>query len=127
MSRVATKLVLKDGDRDYLQSLIKQRTIQAQIVIRAHILLDKSNGNSIRDIAKIYDLSTNTVRLCIDKYKTGGTDLALFDKQRTGRPVEITDDAVAWIIDVACQRPADLGYSQELWTLKSASAYTKSC
>ena len=47
MSRVATKLVLKDGDRDYLQSLIKQRTIQAQIVIRAHILLDKSNGNSI--------------------------------------------------------------------------------
>ena len=43
MSRVATKLVLKDGDRDYLQSLIKQRTIQAQIVIRAHILLDNSN------------------------------------------------------------------------------------
>ncbi len=44
---------------------------------------------------------------------------ALFDDQRKGRPVEITDDAVAWIIAVACQRPADLGYSQELWTLKN--------
>ena len=43
---------------------------------------------------------------------------AKFDDQRKGRPVEITDDAVAWIIDVACQRPADLGYSQEPWTLK---------
>lgn len=119
MPRATTKLTLEDGDREYLQSLIKQRTIQAQIVIRAHILLDKANGISIRDIAHIYDLSPNTVRLCIDKYKTGGTDLALFDNQRTGRPVEITDDAVAWIINIACQRPADLGYSQELWTLKN--------
>ena len=119
MPRASTELMLKDGDKEYLQALIKQRTIQAQIVIRAHILLDKSNGIPIRDIARIYDLSTNTVRLCIDKYKSGGTDLALFDSQRSGRPVEITDDAVAWIINIACQRPAELGYSQELWTLKN--------
>lgn len=49
----------------------------------------------------------------------GGVKWALFDNPRTGRPIEITDDSVAWIIDVACQRPADLGYSQELWTLKN--------
>lgn len=119
MPRKTNTLELRDGDYTYLRSLIKQRTIQAQIVIRAHILLDRANGISIRDIAKIYDISTNTVRLCVDKYISGGTDEALFDKQRTGRPVEITDDAVAWIIDLACQRPADLGYSQELWTLKN--------
>ena len=112
-------LILNDGDYEYLRSLIKQRTIQAQVVIRAHILLDKANGITVRDIARIYDLSTNTVRLCIDKYKEGGTDMALFDDQRKGRPVEITDDAIAWMIDIACQRPADLGYSQELWTLKN--------
>ena len=112
-------LILNDGDYEYLRSLIKQRTIQAQVVIRAHILLDKANGITVRDIARIYDLSTNTVRLCIDKYKEGGIDRALFDDQRKGRPVEITDDAIAWMIDIACQRPADLGYSQELWTLKN--------
>lgn len=112
-------LILNDGDYEYLRSLIKQRTIQAQVVIRAHILLDKANSITVRDIARIYDLSTNTVRLCIDKYKEGGTDRALFDDQRKGRPVEITDDAIAWMIDIACQRPADLGYSQELWTLKN--------
>ncbi len=102
--------VTNDGDHEYLRSLIKQRTIQAQVVIRAHILLDKANGIPIRDIVRIYDLSTNTVRLCIDKYKEGGTDRALFDDQRKGRPVEITDDAVAWMTGIACQRPADLGY-----------------
>ena len=119
MPRNSATLILNDGDYEYLRSLIKQRTIQAQVVIRAHILLDKANGITVRDIARIYDLSTNTVRLCIDKYKEGGTDRALFDDQRKGRPVEITDDAIAWMIDIACQRPADPGYSQELWTLKN--------
>lgn len=119
MGRKTTSLVLATGDYEYLKSLTKQRTIQAQVVIRAHILLDRSNGISIRNIANIYDISTNTVRLCENKYKEGGTDRALFDDERKGRPVEITDDAVAWIIDIACQRPADLGYAQELWTLKN--------
>ena len=119
MPRTAGSLELKDGDYEYLRSLIKQRTIQAQIVIRAHILLDRYNGNSIRNIAKVYDLSTATVQLCIKKYIAGGTNSALFDEHRKGRPVEITDDAVAWIISIACQRPADLGYAQELWTLKN--------
>lgn len=119
MSRKSTSLTLREGDYEYLRSLIKQRTIQAQVVIRAHILLDRYNGVPIRSIANIYDISTATVQLCIKKYLQGGTDSALFDNQRIGRPIEITDDAVAWIIDLACQRPADLGYSQELWTLKN--------
>ena len=119
MPRNSVTLILNDGDYEYLRSLIKQRTIQAQVVIRAHILLDKANGITVRDIARIYDLSTNTVRLCIDKYKEGGTDRALFDDQRKDRPVEITDDAIAWMIDTACQRPVALGYSQKLWTLKN--------
>ena len=119
MSRAGKPLVLNDGDYEYLRSLIKQRTIQAQVVIRAHILLDSYNGTPIRTIAQIYDLSPATVQLCINKYRKNGVNGALFDEQRKGRPVEITDDAVTWIIDIACQRPADLGYSQELWTLKN--------
>lgn len=66
-----TTLLLHEGDYEYLSWLIKQRTIQAQVVIRAHILLDKAAGGSIRDLARIYDLSTNTVRFCLDKYKVG--------------------------------------------------------
>lgn len=48
----------------------------------------------------------------------GSIDSALYDKPRSDRPVEITDAAAAWIIDLACQHPANLGYVQELWTLK---------
>ena len=77
-------------------------------------MLDKANGVPVRTIANIYDISEGKVKLCLSKYKQGGVQRALYDDQRSGRPIEITDDAIAWIIDVACQRPADLGYSQEL-------------
>lgn len=63
MPRKTKSLVLRDGDYEYLRSLIKQPTIQPQIVIRAHILLDRYNGNSIRTIAAIYAISTTTVKI----------------------------------------------------------------
>ncbi len=92
MPRKTDKLQLREGDFEYLRSLIKQRTIQAQVVIRARILLDRTNGISIWEIASIYDLSINTICLCIDKYISGRINSPLFDEQRKGRPVEITDD-----------------------------------
>lgn len=70
-------------------------------------------------IAEKLAVSSATVRLCVSKYYEGGIEKALFDAQRPGRPSEITDDAKAWIINLACQRPVDLGYAQELWTLNA--------
>ena len=115
----AKAITLTNDDLEYLQSLVRQRTIQAQVVDRAKILLYKSQGASNNDIAERLDVNINTVKLCLSKFKEGGVQRALFDDQRKGRPVEITDDAVTWIISLACQRPCDLGYSQELWTLKN--------
>lgn len=115
----AKAIKLNSDDIEYLQSLVRTRTIQAQVVDRAKMLLYKAQGESNRNIATRLDVNINTVKLCLSKFKEGGVQRALFDDQRKGRPVEITDDAVAWIIDVACQRPAALGYSQELWTLKN--------
>ena len=75
------------------------------------------------EIAEKLAVSTSTVRLCISKYKQGGVDAVLFDIQRSRRPAEITDDAKAWMISIACQRPTELGYAQELWTLASLHKY----
>ena len=110
---------LSDSDRKYLQSLVRQRTLQAQIVDRAKILLYKEQGDSYETIANRLDLNLKSVKLCIDKYLEGGVERALSDDSRTGRPIEITDDAKAWIISVACQKPCDLGYAAELWSITS--------
>ncbi len=112
-------ITLTTEDEEYLHGLVMKRTIQAQVVDRAKILLYKAQGESNQAIADRIDVNINTVKLCISKFKEGGVNRALFDDQRSGRPVEITNDAAAWIIDVACQRPVDLGYAQELWTLKN--------
>ena len=114
-----TVITLATEDRQYLQSLSKCRTIQAQVVDRARILLQKEQGAKNKDIASGLNINVNTVSLCLKKFQEGGIEAALFDKQRRGRPAEITSEANAWIISIACQRPADIGYAQELWTLKN--------
>ena len=80
---------------------------------------------TFQQIADKLAISTATVRLCISKFQKGGLDAALFDVQRPGRPSEITDDAKAWMIHFACQRPTELGYAQELWTLTSLHKYVQ--
>ena len=99
-----TYLPLSDEDRNYLKSLSKKRTIQAQVVDRARILLYKADGMTFQQIADKLAISTATVRLCVSKFHKGGLDAALFDVQRSGRPSEITDDAKAWMISIACQK-----------------------
>lgn len=41
---------------------------------------------------------------------------ALFDAPGRSRNTEITDEEKAWIINIVCQKPKDLGYSAETWT-----------
>jgi transposase len=108
---------LSSDENDYLKSIIKTRTMQAQIVDRARMLLWKSEARSDKTIADNLGVSVNTVRRCIDRYLANGLNLALLDDERSGRPVEITDDAKAWIVSIACQKPCELGYAAELWTL----------
>ena len=79
---------LANEDRDYLQSLTRQRTIQAQVVDRAKTLLYKAEGMSNGAIADRLDVNINTIKLCLNKYKEGGIQRALFDDQRSGRRVE---------------------------------------
>jgi transposase len=119
-------LTLTDEEREYLVSLSKTRTIQAQVVDRARMLLWKERGLSNAAIANGLDINIKSVNLCLEKYFEAGVEEALFDKQRDGRPAEITADAVAWMTDIACQRPADLGYSQELWTLHNLHQHIQS-
>ena len=119
----ASKLELTTTDKEYLESLIRSRTEQAQIVQRAKILLFKADGMAIDAIANKIDLNRKSVMLCINKYMNGGTENALFDAPGRGRNPEITDEEKAWIINIACQRPWDLGCPAETWTYSKLTEY----
>ena len=116
MGRKSSTITLSFEDRAYLETQTKARTIQAQTVARARILLLKADGYSIEAIADKVDMNRKSVMLCINKFNEGGIENALFDAPGRGRNPEITDDEKAWIINIACQKPVDLGYSAEVWT-----------
>ena len=116
MGRKASSITLTAEDRNYLETQTRARTIQAQTVNRARILLLKADGCSIDDIADKVGINRKSVMLCLKKYSDGGVENALFDAPGRGRNAEITDEEKAWIINIACQKPKDLGYSAETWT-----------
>ena len=123
MKKARSPIILVDGDKNRLETLLRSRTEQAQIVQRARVLLLRSECMALSDIADKVGLNINSVSLCLTKYKEGGVENALFDAPGRGRNPEITDDEKAWILSIACQRPYDLGVPAELWTQARLTSY----
>jgi len=61
-------------------------------------------------------VNRHTVALCVRKFLQFGLEAALGELPRPGKSRRIPDDAIAWVLHCACQKPKDLGYSYELWT-----------
>lgn len=112
----AKALALSIEEHTKLESITRTRTLQAQVVSRARILLLKEAGESVDSIADKVGLNRNSVLLCLKKYKAGGIENAIYDAPGRGRNAEITDEEKLWIINIACQKPVDLGYASETWT-----------
>ena len=116
MGRKPTVISISEEDKNYLEMLTRTRTIQAQTVTRARILLMRSEGTSFDVISDKLDINRKSAMLCEKKYREGGVENALYDAPGRGRNAEITDEERAWIINIACQKPVDLGYAAETWT-----------
>lgn len=119
-------LAIPDEEREYLETLTRTRTIQAQVATRARILLLKADGDTVDTIAEKVGLNRNSVLLCLKKYKNGGIENAISDAPGRGRNAEITDEEKAWIINVACQKPTDFGYAAETWTYAKLTQHINS-
>ena len=108
-----TAVALGAGDREMPGRLARMRTAQAQAAARARILLLRDSGETPGPVAERVVLAAGGVRPCAARYPGGGVERALSDGARSGRPREIDDADRAFVVDLACQRPADLGHSAE--------------
>lgn len=115
MPKAITVLELSADEKEFLEKLIKKPTIEVRTFKRARILLLKSEGKSYEEIEEKLELTRPSIRLCIDKYLEGGINNALEDKSGRGVKAEIFEDAKLWVVNIACQKPKDFGYSAELW------------
>lgn len=93
--------------------------------MRAAILLDAADGISDKANALARQVNRNTVVLCLRKYLGFGLEAALGELPRSGKPRQVSDEAITWIQNLACQKPKDLGYAQELWTYKLLTEHVR--
>jgi transposase len=116
--RKRNALLFTEQEKRKLESIRKSRTEEKRRTVRAAILLDSRLGRSDETIARHHHVSRGTVVLCIQKCLEFGLDAALGELPRPGKPQQLTDDAIAWVRNCACQKPKELGYSYELWTYR---------
>jgi len=94
-------------------------------VLRAKILLSLYKNENISSISKCLKTSRPTIYKCFKKFLAGGIDLALKDTYHRPHPPIITKEAKAWVVNIACTKPKDLGYAAEIWTRKALAKHVR--
>ena len=118
-------ITLKPEDREKLIKLANSQTSEYLKVQRTKILLLSADGMSNAEIASSIGVHRNTVATFVAKYIAADIDYALNDSARSGRPNSICDDEKAWITNIACTKPKDMGYAEELWIYRSLQKHIR--
>lgn len=112
------RLSLTDEDRGWLDRLAQSRTEAVARVQRAQMLLRYARGQTVSAVAQALHTNRPRVERCVSKALELGVRAALRDLPGRGRRRSLTDEDKTWVVDLACQKPKDLGYAQELWTTR---------
>ena len=118
-------LDLSDEMRSILEAVVRSRSESVQRVVRARILLAYADGRSVSAIARELQTNRPKVERCIDKGLQLGAPAALSDLPRKGRPGQISAEARAWVVSLACVKPKQLGYPEELWTTRLLARHVR--
>jgi transposase len=78
-------IVLSDEDRDALKTVVRKRTAEHRVVLRAQIVLAAADGEENLSIADRLEVAPNTVIKWRKRFFDEGVD-GLADRQRSGRP-----------------------------------------
>ena len=115
MPRTAQPITLPTNDLRSLTTIVRRGTTSARTQTRARTLDLPHRDEHPEAIAATLQVSVQTVFNIKRRYLTGGLNAALFDKARSGRPVEIDGQQRAKITALACSTPP-AGHAH--WTLR---------
>jgi len=105
--------LLNKTDRKTVKKLIGL-TDNARILRRALVLRGLDRGLPKKLLQDLEIASDRTAWNIQDRYKRGGLDAALYDKQRSGKPVTLIKQKLQKIVAIACSTPPE---GQCRWTL----------
>ena len=119
------QLKLSSSEIEKLTTLSQSRSQPAGRVQRASILLRYHTGETVSEIARALGTNRPRVERCVSKALDLGVTQALADLPGRGRRPAMTAEARAWVVALACQKPKDLGYAQELWTTRLLAKHVR--
>ena len=119
------EIAIGDEGLSRLEAIARSRTEPACRVERARILLAYRADPSAYAVGEAIGVTHQTVLRCLDRAVRFGAMAALDDSPRPGKVPEITDDARAWLVSLACQKAKDLGYPHELWTTRLLARHVR--
>ena len=105
---------LSPEEKSSLEKLLKSNDLTGRVFKRATALLLLDSGGTFVGVGEILKLDSRTIGSLRANYKSEGLN-CLYDKPRSGRPVEIDKVAQSKITALACSTPP-AGYSR--WTLQ---------
>jgi len=120
-----SKLQLTPEDSVRLQQLSQSRSEPAGRVQRAQILLRYYAGDTVSTIAAALGTNRPRVERCLAKALELGVRSALQDLPGRGRHPALSAEGRAWVVALACQKPKELGYAQELWTTQLLAKHVR--
>lgn len=110
--------------RQRLEALVRRRTPQHYMVMRAKIVLASANGLSIGRICGAYLLDHQVVRRWIKRYIEFGYD-GLRDTRRSGRPPSIAASIWQKVTTIVVQSPEKFGRPLARWSIREMCAFLR--
>ncbi len=123
--RRVIEISIGDEELAWLERIARSRTEPACRVARARMLLAYRTDPSTHAVGEAIGVTHQTVQRCLDRAVRFGVMAALDDSPRPGKAAEITDEARAWLVSLACQKAKELGYPHELWTTRLLACHVR--
>jgi transposase len=108
-------LVLRAAQRRRLENQLRG-TRDVRVYQRTLAVLERSQGRTVAEIARMLCVSRQSVYRWLDAYCESMDPEALVDDERPGRPRRWSEECSAWLESFLRQSPPELGYAAVNWT-----------
>jgi transposase len=116
-------LVLSPQQRATLKELAASRSAATREVERAKVMLGYADGATVTELQRQLGFSRPMIYRCVDKALAAGVQMGLKDKYHRPHEPEISDEAKAWVVSIACTKPKDHGLAAELWSISALARF----
>ena len=115
MARPPLRIQVGKRDQKTLTELLAGGVQQVRVVLRALALLQLSRGVSAPSISAFVPLTPQAIRKVGHRYRLGGLDRALYEKERPGAAPVLEDSQRQRIIAMVCSDPPE---GRARWTVR---------